>query len=132
MDQPTRPLRVLVVDDYDDGGDSYAALLTLLGHFPAVARSCRQAEALAPGFGPDAVLLDIDLPDGDGYGLAERLRAALPRPPAFVAVTGRPGLEGRSREAGFDGHFAKPMDPRVLAEKLRRIAAGGCSGVSSP
>ena len=80
MDQPTRPLRVLVVEDYDDGGETYAALLTLLGHSPAVARSCREAEALAPGLGPDVVLLDIGLPDGDGYDLAARLRAALPAP----------------------------------------------------
>lgn len=122
---PTRPLRVLVVEDYADGGESYAALLALLGHAPAVARSCREAEAAAPGFGPDVVLLDVGLPDGDGYALAGRLRAVLPRPPAFVAVTGRPGLEERSRAAGFDHHFAKPIDPGVLAELLRRIAAGG-------
>ena len=40
-------------------------------------------------------------------------------------MTGRPGLEGRSRAEGIGHHFAKPIDPGVLAELLRRIAAGG-------
>ena len=125
MDPPPRPLRVLVGEDYDDGRDSYAALLAALGHAPAVARSCAEALAAAPGFGPDVVLLDVDLPDGDGYDLAERLRAALARPPAFVAVTGLPGREEQSLSAGFARHFDKPADPAALADALRRLAAGG-------
>ena len=124
MDQPTRPLRVLVVEDYDDGGDSYAALLALLGHIPAVARSCREAEAVAPGFGPDVVLLDVGLPDGDGYGLAGRLRAVLPRPPAFVAVTGLPGA-GR-------GGPGRPGSATTSTSRSTRGCWPGCSAGSRP
>ncbi len=117
------PLRVLVVEDHPDTGESCALLLQLLGHEARLAATCADALRAAEGFAPDLVLVDIGLPDGDGYDLADRLRAALPRRPRVVAVTGYDHLEGRSRRAGLDGHLVKPFTPEALAAVLAAAGA---------
>jgi CheY-like chemotaxis protein len=122
-------LCVLVVEDHPDAAESTAQLLTLLGHEAHAARSAAEARAaVAAGFLPDLVLLDIRLPDGDGYTLAGDLCRLLPVRPILVAVTGLPNQEERSRAAGFDHHYLKPVDPAVLATLLEgyadRLAAG--------
>ncbi|MBN9520824.1 response regulator [bacterium] len=113
-----RPLKVLVVDDYHDVGDSCAELLRLHGHDVRVARCCAEAVAVVGSFAPDLVLLDIGLPDGSGYELAGRLLAVLSRRPVLVAVTGFGHYEGRSRDAGFDFHFLKPLAPQQLTAAM--------------
>lgn len=115
------PLRILVVEEYPDAGESCALLLRLLGHDVLLAGTCAEALRVAVGFGPDLVLLDIGLPDGDGHDLANQLVAALPRRPLLVAVTGYPHLEGRSERAGFDGHLVKPVAPEALAAILNGV-----------
>jgi two-component system CheB/CheR fusion protein len=108
-----RAPRILVVDDYPDCADSIAALLALYGYEVRTARSV--AEALeAVLFQPDGVLVDILLPDGDGYELAARLRRLVDPGPWFVAVTGFPHLEYRSQLAEFHGHLLKPVEPDVF------------------
>jgi CheY-like chemotaxis protein len=120
-DRPA-PLSILLVDDHRDGGDSCAELLRLLGYVVRVARNCAEALAVVGSFAPDVAVLDIGLPDGDGYQLAERLVAALTRRPLLVALTGFNHFEGRSEKAGFDHHFLKPVDPTVLSDLLARHA----------
>ncbi len=122
---PGRPLSVLVVDDHPDTAEATALLLTLAGHTARVAHSC--AEALqAAEWGPaDVVVLDLALPDGDGYTLAGKLLALPGRPPAIVVVTGRQNLEERSRLAGFHRHLLKPVDPRELLEAVQSAAGRG-------
>jgi CheY-like chemotaxis protein len=122
-------LRVLVVEDHPDAADSTAQLLTLLGHEAHAALSAAEARAaVAAGFLPDLVLLDIILPDGDGYSLAAELCQLLAVRPVLVAVTGLPHQEDRCRAAGFDHHYLKPVDPEVLAALVKgyadRLAAG--------
>jgi CheY-like chemotaxis protein len=121
------PLSILLVDDHPDGGDSSAELLRLLGYEVRLARTGAEALELVGAFTPDVAILDIGLPDIDGYQLAGRLVAALARRPLLVALTGYSHFEERSRAAGFDHHFLKPADPAVLAAMLTGYA-WGCRG----
>jgi CheY-like chemotaxis protein len=122
------PLRVLIVEDQRDIGATTQALLEAWGHQVHVAHDGREGIALATSLRPDIVLLDIGLPDIDGYGVAERIRdelgAARPR---LVAVTGFGQVRDRARaqEAGFDEHLVKPAQPDALRDALLRVRAAG-------
>lgn len=125
MHQPNS-LSVLVVDDYPDSADATAQLIEVFGYTARAAGSCRAAlEAVAAGFAPDVALLDLMLPDGDGYGLAGDLCRALARRPVLVAVSGLTGQEQRCRAAGFDHVLAKPAAPDELRALLDRYAGKG-------
>jgi CheY-like chemotaxis protein len=116
-------LRVLVVDDHPDSADTTAQLLTLHGHDARPAFSCAEALRLVrDGFAPAVVLLDLRLPDGDGFGLAAQLRGARPARPVLVAVTGLHGQEQKTRAAGFDHYLLKPADPAELVALLAEYA----------
>jgi signal transduction histidine kinase/CheY-like chemotaxis protein len=108
------PLRILVVDDNVDGAEALALLLGLRGHEVQVEHTGPGAVAAARAFRPELVFLDIGLPGMTGYEVARRLRAE----PALqgmriVALTGWGAEEDRrrAREAGFDDHLVKPVDP---------------------
>ncbi|HWV16336.1 MAG TPA: response regulator [Cellvibrio sp.] len=105
--------RVLIVDDYADVADTLAQWLRLAGHSVQTAYTGAQAIESTVAFQPDVVLLDIGLPDSSGFDIAKKLRA-LPNLQKFllVAVTGygQASLRKSVLEAGFDEHFAKPMD----------------------
>lgn len=109
--------RILVVDDNRDGADSLAMYLGAMGHQVTTAYDGPTGIRLAAGLHPDVVLLDIGLPGMDGYQVAEELRRAYdPAHMTLVAVTGYGQEEdrARSREAGFDHHLVKPVDPGEL------------------
>jgi signal transduction histidine kinase/DNA-binding response OmpR family regulator len=118
--------RVLVVDDNVDGADSLALLLRLGGHKVHVCHCGADALAAVDTFQPEIVLLDIGLPEMDGYEVARRLRALEgTQNILLVALTGY-GQDRdirRSREAGFDHHLVKPADPQALTELFSRIHA---------
>lgn len=115
--------RILVVDDNADVAETTAAMLSLSGHAVCTAADGPQALARAAEFEPEVVLLDIGLPQMDGYEVARRLRQ-LPqaRGAWLVAVTGygQPADRQRGREAGFDAHLLKPVDPQVLEDLIQR------------
>jgi signal transduction histidine kinase/ActR/RegA family two-component response regulator len=117
--------RVLVVDDNDDSTYTLGEALRLAGCEVETAHDGPTALLVAERFRPEVAVLDIGLPAMDGWELARRLRALDPeRPPALVAVTGY-GLAGdhdRSREAGFDEHFVKPVELSRLTDAVRRHA----------
>lgn len=120
MNEPRHRLSVLVVDDSPDAAGSTAELLALCGHDARVAGSGAAALAAAATDPPDVVLLDLGLPDMDGWEVAARLRGRPGKPPVMVAVTGF-GAEGdrrRSADAGVDLHLVKPA---VLVGVLRRF-----------
>ena len=110
---------VLVVDDHPDAVESMASVLQLQGHEVRVAQNGLAALETAHTFRPSVVLLDIGLPDMDGYAIARRLRAA-PETHACVLVAltgyGQPEDRLRSKENGFDHHLVKPIDPAILHE----------------
>ena len=109
--------RILVVDDNVDAAESLVAVLHELGHDVRMVTEGKRVLEVARGFQPEAVLLDISLPDISGYDLASELRGS----PAFervclVALTGYAQEEHRrrSREVGFDYHCVKPLDLATL------------------
>jgi signal transduction histidine kinase len=130
--QPSRPVendslrtkRILVVDDNRDAAEMLAVMLTAWGQDVHVAYDALGALAAAETFGPAVVLLDIGLPQLDGYELARRIRrTSWGQTATLVAITGwgqSSDLE-RSRQAGIDHHLVKPVAPNLLRELLQSI-----------
>ena len=117
-------LRVLVVDDNEDSADSLATLLTMGGHETATAHDGPEALTLAEQFRPHVAILDVGLPTLSGHDVCRELRnQPWGRDVFIVALTGWGQEEDRrkSREAGFDDHFVKPLDHTELLNRLRAI-----------
>ncbi|GAB2581790.1 hypothetical protein GCM10027034_11590 [Ramlibacter solisilvae] len=118
--QPQRQSRmILVVDDNHDAADTLAELIRMMGSAAEVAHDGLSAVEAVSRLQPDIVLLDIGLPDINGYEAARRIRA-LPglAQPRLIALTGW-GQEQDKRmaeEAGFDEHWTKPVDPQRLQD----------------
>jgi CheY-like chemotaxis protein/anti-sigma regulatory factor (Ser/Thr protein kinase) len=120
--------RVLVVDDNDDSAQTMAMMLELEGHRAKVAHDGPAALEVAREFKPHVVLLDIGLPEMDGFDVARRMRDTPGLADAMlVAMTGYGQDEDRRRtsQAGFAHHLVKPIDPEALK---RVIASAGCEG----
>jgi CheY-like chemotaxis protein len=122
--QQTRRLRVLVVDDNRDAAESLAMILH--DHEVQCAFDGEAALTIAQEFHADVVILDIGLPGITGYELARRLRAQ-PRTAHAVLIAlsgfGAPEDFARSREAGCEQHFVKPVNPETLIDFLRNSGA---------
>lgn len=120
----SHPLSVLVVDDDPDTAESTAHLLALFGYaarFALCGEAALRSAAAAP---PDVVLLDLRMPDMDGFEVAHRLAArGAGKPPLVVAVTGCEAAADRDRvtAAGFHMYLTKPVEPAFLVGLLRRI-----------
>jgi PAS domain S-box-containing protein len=121
--QHAEALRILVADDLRDGSDSLARLLRALGHVVEVAYDGNQAIRLAEASQPDVVLLDLGMPELDGYDVCRRIRAA-PWGTRTMLIAqsgwGREQDRQRTHEAGFDHHLLKPVEPSTLMTLLRR------------
>ncbi|HVS00985.1 MAG TPA: ATP-binding protein [Thermoanaerobaculia bacterium] len=116
-----RGVRVLVVEDNVDAAESLAALLRLWHHDVHVVHDGLEAIEAARRQQPEVVLLDIGLPGLDGYQVARKLRDEVGLDHALlVAMTGygQPEDRRRSREAGIQHHFVKPVEPDVLKNLL--------------
>jgi signal transduction histidine kinase/CheY-like chemotaxis protein len=116
-----RSRRILVIEDNTDAAESMRALLRTEGHEVEVAHDGAAGLAKLEDFRADIVLLDIGLPRMDGYMVAHAIRErfALPgKRPRLLALTGYGRDEDRhtALKAGFDGHLAKPVDPRLLLQ----------------
>ncbi|GGY73928.1 hypothetical protein GCM10011613_19040 [Cellvibrio zantedeschiae] len=112
--------RVLIVDDNHDVADSLSQWLALAGHEVHTLYTGAEAVEKVPEIKPDIILLDIGLPDINGYEVARKLRALTGVPNfVLVAVTGygQPADPEVFRSAGFDEYFSKPMH----ASKLKSI-----------
>jgi CheY-like chemotaxis protein len=116
-------LRILIVDDNRDAADSLALLCESETHTTQVAYTSYEAISLAQNFLPDVALLDIGLPDIDGYELATRLRHKGAKVPLLIAITGYGQAEDRLRAqvAGFDYHFVKPVNLEDLLNLLSTL-----------
>jgi signal transduction histidine kinase/CheY-like chemotaxis protein len=110
--------RVLVVDDNADAAETLSQLLELMDHEPRTAHDGQGALARFEEFRPEVVLLDIGLPDMDGYEVARRIRSRADHEVRLVALTGWGQKEDKARAAaaGFDDHWTKPIDPAKLGE----------------
>ena len=119
-------LRVLVVEDNRDTADILKQLLDLLGYRAEVAYTGPSGLAVGRSLAPDVVLCDLGLPGMDGYALARALRADPTTARAYlIAQTGYGHAEDRrrAREAGFDLHMTKPIDPTELERVLSAVSA---------
>jgi CheY-like chemotaxis protein len=117
-------VRVLVVEDHQDSADLLRHTLNRWGCDSRVCHSGAEALDEASRYQPHVTLLDLNLPDIDGYEVGRTLR----KQPgldnmALVAITGRVEEESRRRssDAGFDLHLLKPFRPDVLHSLLQRV-----------
>jgi CheY-like chemotaxis protein len=123
----TGSLRVFVVDDNRDAADSLAMLLRIWGHEAHVVYDGAGALAVAPGYGPHVLFIDLAMPKLDGYELAQRLRKSFaPQRPFFVAMTGYADAEHQSQAAaaGFNHFLTKPLELDLLQRLLHAMAQG--------
>ena len=121
----TQTARVLVVDDNVDVADMIVMLLQLFGHEAKAAYFGQSALETANEYKPDVVLLDIGLPDMNGYEVARHLRKhPQTERVGLIAMTGYGQDTDRqlSREAGIDLHLVKPVDPQKLQGLLETWA----------
>jgi CheY-like chemotaxis protein len=115
---------VLIVDDNQDAADSLAMVLRLEGHKATVAYSAQAAIEAVRSSEPEFILLDIGLPNMDGYEVAQRIRAS-GAPAHIIALTGYGQVEDRQRsmDAGFAAHLVKPVDIAELRSMLSNADA---------
>jgi PAS domain S-box-containing protein len=119
------PQTILVVEDNRDARETLHAWLEDLGHHVYAAADGTEGLALARRIRPDVALIDIGLPGIDGYEVARTLRESDESRHAFlIAITGygRPEDSARAREAGFDLHLVKPIQPDQVARVIRAAA----------
>jgi PAS domain S-box-containing protein len=123
--------RILIVDDNRDSADTLATLLTLQGHQVQTAYSGAETLRIGLEFTPEVILLDLGMPSPDGYEICRLLRQhGWGARALVVAVTGwgQQADRRRTREAGFDAHLVKPMDPGRLDEVMATHRAQRASG----
>jgi signal transduction histidine kinase len=119
---PNGHRRILVVEDNPDAAATMRDFLELSGHEVQLAASGTDGVEAARQFHPEVVLCDIGLPGMTGFEVAEELRRdPATRSAKLIAVTGygRDEDRQRSKEAGFDLHLTKPVDPAQLRRVLR-------------
>jgi signal transduction histidine kinase/CheY-like chemotaxis protein len=122
--EDTEGLRVLVVDDNVDSAESLSQVMQILGYPVAVAHDGVEAVETAAEWRPSVVLMDIGMPRMSGLEAARAMRA---RPGGertwLIALSGWGQDEDRSksRAAGFDHHFVKPVDVEALIELIRNL-----------
>jgi CheY-like chemotaxis protein len=122
---PVARRRILIVDDNQDAADSLALLLQLDGHETQAVYTSRDALERARSYQPDIMLLDIGLPEMNGYEVALQLRRdGAPNRIRLIALTGygQAGDLARATAAGFDDHLMKPVE---WSELQRALEGGG-------
>jgi CheY-like chemotaxis protein len=114
-------LRILIADDFEDCVEGLSLLLRLCGHLVATALNGRMAVLVSSEFHPDVVLMDLDMPELNGYEAALRIRERSASPILLIAMSGFTQEEERKRVfvAGFDAFLAKPFDMAALSALLQ-------------
>lgn len=127
--------RILVVEDHEDSAKIMEMMLKKMGHAPRIAYDGVEAIEAAEAFRPDVIFLDIGMPRLNGYDAARRIREQpWGKKILLVALTGW-GQEAdkcRSREAGFDFHLIKPVDPAVLNTLLAELGSAEGKPIDLP
>jgi CheY-like chemotaxis protein len=118
-------LRILVVDDHPDAKEMAALVLAHHGAQVTTAGSAAEALSVLPNAAPDLLVVDLGMPEVDGFSLIREVRAGdghFSRAPA-IALTAYARDEDRraALAAGFQLHLAKPVEPRVLVRAVRQL-----------
>jgi PAS domain S-box-containing protein len=119
---PARHRRILIADDNHDAADSLAVLLQMHGHEVTVVRDGREALTTINAVRAEIALLDIGMPELDGYEVARQVRQnTLGRAVTLIAVTGwgQDRDKARALGAGFNHHLTKPIEPTQLLDLIR-------------
>ncbi len=117
--------RILVVDDYRDTAEFFAVFLKRLGHNVRTASDGFQAIALAEEFRPEVILLDLGLPDLNGFETAKRIRKeSWSEGTVLIAISGYGDKRDRqlSQEAGFDAHLLKPAPLKDIVDLIEKFS----------
>jgi len=121
----TKSCRVLVVDDDKDTAQTFAYILVHMGHEAAFLTDAHQVIEAAERTQPDIIFLDIGMPGMNGWEIAALLRKRYSHDGALrlVAISGRGDEDARirSRQAGFDAHIQKPVEPDLVEAIIRQI-----------
>jgi CheY-like chemotaxis protein len=119
----SRGLRIVVADDNQDAADSIAVLLRMSGHEVTVAYDGTEALAQIRTLQPHAAILDLRMPNIDGYEVARSVRVDGLASPRLIALSGLVDRIHRDRasEHGFDHFLVKPVEPYELELVLNRI-----------
>jgi two-component system CheB/CheR fusion protein len=114
--------RIVMVEDNSDSRDMLYSLLMLEGYEVTAARDGAEGLQLILAQQPEVALIDIGLPEIDGYEVARRVRRTLGPGVLLIALTGYGRDEDRQavKAAGFDEHLVKPLDPEDLFRILSR------------
>jgi CheY-like chemotaxis protein len=121
---PTASRRVLIIEDNDDARHMLQLALSRRGHAVSVARDGASGLALVAQIHPEVALIDIGLPDIDGFELARRLRAGKDgRSMRLIALSGRGEGDDRRKAlgAGFDLYLIKPVAPERLSQTIAEL-----------
>lgn len=122
--------KVVVVDDDVDALEMASAVLRMAGAEAYLVSAPGQALATVLGVGPDVLLVDIAMPEQDGFALLRKLRTLSPEKGGRVAAATVSGLALEDgwrqawRDAGFQEHLPKPYEPQALVEVVARLARG--------
>jgi CheY-like chemotaxis protein/anti-sigma regulatory factor (Ser/Thr protein kinase) len=130
----TKRQRILVTDDNRDAASILSKLLQLNGHDVETAHNGREAIERAEAWRPDVLLLDLGMPEMNGYDVCRSIRQTpWGRGIRIVALTGWGQDQDRrnTREAGFDDHLVKPVDLRALDKVLAPKSDGTKGGAGS-
>jgi CheY-like chemotaxis protein len=118
-------VRVLFVEDDAGARDGYVAYLTRCDYTVMPAETGSQALTLAFSWKPDVIVLDLGLPDIDGWEVARQLKASEPTasiPIIALTASGLPHERASAMRAGCDRHVAKPCEPADLVAEIRRLS----------
>lgn len=110
--------RILLVEDSEPTRQALRLVLEAEGHSVEEADDGLEGVRKALSSRPDVMVVDLEMPVVDGYGVARRVRQALGEAVRLVALTGHDEPE-RALAAGFDAHILKPADPEELLPLMR-------------
>jgi DNA-binding response OmpR family regulator len=123
---PATPKKVVIVEDDDRIATALAVRLNSAGYETLVAGDALSGMRTVVNSNPDLVLLDISMPAGNGFTMAERIRTVLPNPVPVIFLTAskQPEFRARARQLGAAGYFEKPYEAADLLAAVRRQIGG--------
>ena len=118
-------MRILLVEDTDDNREAYRLMLEMMGHEVVEATNGKEAIKVALKKIPDLVLMDLSMPEVDGFQATAALRAITPFTQVpIIAITAYPPNYWRNKaeDAGCDAYLQKPFSPEVLSATINSFA----------